>query len=144
MSPIVRITKEESFFSVARPTPSISDAGSFQIISLKCSFGIQVTASGFFMSLPSFEKTLLKDTPAEIVSPSSNLIRSLISLAIFSPLPITIVEDGYVSEENLRKAEKDLAWLADILQEHHSALRDTLLLTVDQAGHVVYLRKEQP
>ena len=59
-------------------------------------------------------------------------------------LPITIVEDGYVSEENLRKAEKDPAWLADILQEHHSALRDTLLLTVDQAGHVVYLRKEQP
>ena len=59
-------------------------------------------------------------------------------------LPISIVEDGYVSRENLQKAKKDSAWLTDILQKNHSELRDTLLLTVDSAGHVVHLRKEQP
>ena len=59
-------------------------------------------------------------------------------------LPITIVEDGYVSKENLRKAGKDQVWLEEILTQKHAARRDVLLLTVDQAGHVVFLRKEQP
>ena len=49
--------------------------------------GIQVTASGFFKSLPSLAKILLKETPMETVRPSSNLMRYLISCAIFSPFP---------------------------------------------------------
>ena len=59
-------------------------------------------------------------------------------------LPITIVEDGFLSEENLQKAEKDEDWLADILQKNRVSLQDTLLLTVDGANHVVFLRKEEP
>ena len=59
-------------------------------------------------------------------------------------LPITIVEDGYISEENLRKAEKDRAWLNSILKKNRATLGDTILLTVDQADHVVFLGKEQP
>ena len=58
-------------------------------------------------------------------------------------LPITIVEDGFLSEENLQKAEKDEDWLADILQKNSASLRDTLLLTVDCVDHVVFLRKEE-
>ena len=58
-------------------------------------------------------------------------------------LPITIVEDGFLSEENLQKAEKDEDWLADILQKNRVSLQDTLLLTVDGANHVVFLRKEE-
>ena len=58
-------------------------------------------------------------------------------------LPITIVEDGFLSEENLRKAEKDEDWLAAVLQKNRASLRDTLLLTVDPVGHVVFLRKEE-
>ncbi len=58
-------------------------------------------------------------------------------------LPITIVEDGFLSEENLQKAEKDEDWLADILQKNRASLRDTLLLTVDSVNHVVFLRKEE-
>ena len=58
-------------------------------------------------------------------------------------LPYTIVEDGYLSRENLQKARKDRIWLEGILQKNHSTLQNTLLLTVDQAGHVVFLRKEQ-
>jgi len=59
-------------------------------------------------------------------------------------LPITIVEDGYVSEENLRKAGKNQQWLEQFLQQNRTARRDTLLLTVDSSDHVVFLRKEQP
>ena len=59
-------------------------------------------------------------------------------------LPITIVEDGYVSRENLRKAGKDRSWLEKTLCSHKASRQDTLLLTVDRADHVVFLRKEQP
>ena len=59
-------------------------------------------------------------------------------------LPISIVEDGYVSRENLQKAGKDRLWLEKILQQHHASLQDTLLLTVDKSDHVVFLGKELP
>ena len=59
-------------------------------------------------------------------------------------LPITIVEDGYVSKENLQKAGKDPAWLEKILDQHQAGAKETLLLTVDAGDRVVFLRKEQP
>ena len=59
-------------------------------------------------------------------------------------LPISIVEDGYVSEENLKKAGKDRSWLDGILEKHRATRQDVLLLTVDCADHVTFLRKEQP
>ena len=59
-------------------------------------------------------------------------------------LPITIIEDGYVSEENLQKAGKTRQWLEGVLREQKTARQDTLLLTVDGGNHVVFLRKEQP
>ena len=59
-------------------------------------------------------------------------------------LPITIIEDGYVSRDNLQKAGKDRSWLEEILQKNHATRQDVLLLTVDGAGHVVFLRKEAP
>ena len=59
-------------------------------------------------------------------------------------LPITIVEDGYVSEENLRKAGKSQRWLEGILRQNLSETQDVLLLTVDSADHVIFLRKELP
>ena len=59
-------------------------------------------------------------------------------------LPITIVEDGYVSRENLQKAGKNRTWLQEILKKNHATCQETLLLTVDSANHVVFLRKELP
>ena len=59
-------------------------------------------------------------------------------------LPITIVEDGYVSGENLQKAGKDRHWLEQTLREYQIQQEDVLMLTVDCAGHVALLRKEQP
>jgi len=58
-------------------------------------------------------------------------------------LPITIVEDGYVSKENLKKAGKEMSWLEQILRKNQASRSDTLLLTVDADDHVVFLRKER-
>ena len=57
-------------------------------------------------------------------------------------LPVTVVEDGYFSRENLQKAGKDEAWLKQVLSEHHAEISETLLLTVDAGGKVVWLGKE--
>lgn len=57
-------------------------------------------------------------------------------------LPITIIEDGYVSKENLKQAQKDEKWLQTTLQTHHATEKETLLLTVDAADKVIWLGKE--
>ena len=57
-------------------------------------------------------------------------------------LPITIIEDGYLFEENLPRAKKDPAWVQRILRENNATLGDTWLLTVDAADKVVWFRKE--
>ena len=57
-------------------------------------------------------------------------------------LPITIIEDGFFSRENLQKAGKDLPWLRQVLAEQGSQIRDTFLLTVDGSGKVVWMGKE--
>ena len=57
-------------------------------------------------------------------------------------LPVTIIEDGYLSKDNLRKAGKDESWLKSVLQEHNAAREDTLLLTVDAADKVMWMGKE--
>ena len=58
-------------------------------------------------------------------------------------LPITIIEDGYVSKENLEKAGKDERWLRRVLREKNSSQQDTFLLTTDDSDHIYWLGKEQ-
>ena len=58
-------------------------------------------------------------------------------------LPITIIEDGYVSRDNLKKAGKDEAWLNRVLDSHNTRREDAFLLTVDEEGTVTYIGKEQ-
>ena len=58
-------------------------------------------------------------------------------------LPITIIEDGYVSRDNLKKAGKDEAWLNRVLDSHNTRREDAFLLTVDGEGTVTYIGKEQ-
>lgn len=57
-------------------------------------------------------------------------------------LPITVVEDGYLSKDNLQRAGKDETWLKKVLIQHNAQTTDTLLLTVDAADNVVWLGKE--
>lgn len=57
-------------------------------------------------------------------------------------LPITIIEDGYLSQDNLRLSGKDEVWLRRVLAEHTATKEETFLLTVDSTGKLVFLRKE--
>ena len=57
-------------------------------------------------------------------------------------LPVTIIEDGVLLRENLRRSGKDQAWVRRVLGEHRASLAGTWLLTVDQGGRVVWLGKE--
>lgn len=57
-------------------------------------------------------------------------------------LPVTVVEDGYLSRENLERAKKDEKWLEKVISQHNCGVKDTFLLTVDESGQVVWLGKE--
>ncbi len=57
-------------------------------------------------------------------------------------LPITIIEDGYLFRENLRKSGKDETWLAQVLERQGARITGTLLLTVDAGDQVIWLGKE--
>ena len=57
-------------------------------------------------------------------------------------LPVTIIADGALLKDNLAVARKTEKWVAGILKEHDADRKDTLLLTVDEADHVLFLRKE--
>ena len=56
-------------------------------------------------------------------------------------IPLTIIEDGFFSRDNLKKAGKDEKWLHSLLKKKKSAIRDTFLLTVDAAGQVNWIGK---
>ena len=57
-------------------------------------------------------------------------------------LPVTIIEDGYLSKENLALAGKDENWLKKALKQQNAEVSDTFLLTVDAQDHVQWLGKE--
>ena len=57
-------------------------------------------------------------------------------------LPLTIVSDGFLLEDNLQKAGKNLAWVEKVLQEKDATVKDTWLLTVDGSDRIVFYRKE--
>ena len=57
-------------------------------------------------------------------------------------LPVTIIEDGFFSRENLQKSGKDEAWLKSQLSERHTDRESTFLLTVDGSGKVNWVGKE--
>ncbi len=58
-------------------------------------------------------------------------------------LPVTIIEDGYLSRDNLRKAGKDEQWLKRILRRHSADPETTLLLMVDDGDKVLWIGKGQ-
>ena len=57
-------------------------------------------------------------------------------------LPITVIEDGFFSKENLTKAHKDQSWLDSELKSHGVDIASTFLLTVDEKGHVLWMGKD--
>ena len=57
-------------------------------------------------------------------------------------LPITVVSDGRLLEENLLLTGKDLAWVRKTLRAKDADIASTWLLTVDEAGGTIFYRKE--
>ena len=58
-------------------------------------------------------------------------------------LPITIVSDGAVLDENLALSGRDGDWLRKTLGDYRATVAGTWLLTVDKTGHVLWLGKEE-
>lgn len=58
-------------------------------------------------------------------------------------LPVTLIADGVVSQENLRLAGRDEAWLQGVLSRCQAAAGETLLLTVDGQGEIQFQKKEK-
>ena len=58
-------------------------------------------------------------------------------------LPITIINDGYLSREDLSRAGKDMIWLRSILSRYRARPETTLLLTVDREDTVVWIGKSE-
>lgn len=57
-------------------------------------------------------------------------------------LPIVLIEDGRLFEENLQKAGKSRQWVEDTLHAHGAEQNNTLLLTVDGSGKTNWIGKE--
>jgi uncharacterized membrane protein YcaP (DUF421 family) len=57
-------------------------------------------------------------------------------------LPVTIINDGKLIKKNLPVAKKDEKWVQKVLKSHHSTLKDTFLLTVDNKDTILWLPKE--
>ena len=54
-------------------------------------------------------------------------------------LPVTIIEDGVLMNENMEKAGKDEAWVRRVLGNHRASIPGTWLLTVDREDHIFWL-----
>lgn len=59
-------------------------------------------------------------------------------------LPLSIIQDGVLFRENLKKSGKSEQWVDTILRQHSATLTDTLLLTVDDSDQALWLGKEVP
>ena len=57
-------------------------------------------------------------------------------------LPITIISDAQVLQQNLTLVKKDMAWVTRVLQQHDADIQNTYLLTVDKQDHIHFIRKE--
>ena len=58
-------------------------------------------------------------------------------------LPITIVSDGALLDKNLALSGRDGDWLRKTLGDYRATVAGTWLLSVDKAGHVLWLGKEE-
>ena len=57
-------------------------------------------------------------------------------------LPVTIIEDGFLSKENLKRAGKNRQWVEQVLTQRGATEKSTLLLTVDASDKILWLGKE--
>ena len=58
-------------------------------------------------------------------------------------LPITVISDGRLLEDNLKKAGKDQKWLQKVLTQNKATQKDTFLLTVDSNNTTLFYKKDK-
>ena len=58
-------------------------------------------------------------------------------------LPVSVIEDGCLLQENLRLAGKNRQWLQRVLQAHKTTVEQTWLLTVDGSDQIRFYPKEE-
>lgn len=56
-------------------------------------------------------------------------------------LPITLISDGRIMEENLSLAGKDLQWLEKELKKRNCSLKNAFLFTIDGGGKIYFVKK---
>lgn len=60
-------------------------------------------------------------------------------------LPVVLINDGRLLLRNLNACGKDKNWLQHVLHDHNvSTPREVFLLTLDEAGEITFIRKEDP
>ena len=65
-----------------------------------------------------------------------------LSVFLDGSLPITMVSDGKVLGDNLKKAGKNENWLQKRLAAHGATIKETWLLTVDGEGNELFYKKQ--
>ncbi len=58
-------------------------------------------------------------------------------------IPLTIISDGVLLHDNLKKAGKTTSWVQKVLKQHDADIQSTWLLTVDKGDHILFYRKER-
>lgn len=58
-------------------------------------------------------------------------------------LPITVIQDGWLSRENLARAGKDMIWLRDTLGKRKTRQELTLLLTIDGEENILWIGRDE-
>ena len=58
-------------------------------------------------------------------------------------LPITVISDGRLLEDNLKKAGKDQKWLQKVLTQNKATQKETFLLTVDSNNTTLFYKKDK-
>ena len=57
-------------------------------------------------------------------------------------LPVTLIQDGKLLEDNLQKSGRDSRWLKGVLRDRGIAEKECLLLSVEKTGRILCLKKE--
>lgn len=57
-------------------------------------------------------------------------------------LPVTLISDGNLMEENLKLTKHDEAWVQKELQKRNCPQEQVLLMTLDKAGKVYFVRRK--
>jgi uncharacterized membrane protein YcaP (DUF421 family) len=59
-------------------------------------------------------------------------------------LPVTVVQDGHIFPEDLKRLGKDEAWAISALRDRKLRLKDVILMTVDAGGNITVIPRDLP